>query len=145
MDPAGSASPENRRENQSAGKAAAFPEIGDAGARIASRLMIFVTNDNRLDGPTVAAQKGGERQIPFLRALSTTNSGVPSTVSFPMGRPRIYREPRRATAVRLPVSLHERLRSEAGLRLVSANLLIELAVSEFLDRLPPVDLGAEGS
>ncbi len=65
-------------------------------------------------------------------------------VSCLMGRPRTYLEPRRATAVRLPVSLHERLRSEADLRLVSANLLIERAISEFLDRLPPAGLGAEG-
>ncbi|MHB8247065.1 MAG: hypothetical protein ACYDGN_17315 [Acidimicrobiales bacterium] len=61
-----------------------------------------------------------------------------------MGRPRTYLEPRRATAVRLPVSLHERLRSEADVRLVSANLLIERAISEFLDRLPPAEVGAEG-
>ncbi|MHB8435874.1 MAG: hypothetical protein ACYDC0_08360 [Acidimicrobiales bacterium] len=65
-------------------------------------------------------------------------------VWFPMGRPRTYLEPRRATAVRLPVSLHERLRSEADVRLVSANLLIERAISEFLDRLPPAEVGAEG-
>jgi len=61
-----------------------------------------------------------------------------------MPRPRVYLEARRATAVRLPVSLHERLRAEADLRLVSANLLIERAISEFLDRLPPAKVGAEG-
>jgi hypothetical protein len=60
-----------------------------------------------------------------------------------MGRPRTYFEPRRATAVRLPVSLYERLRGEADLRLVSANFLVERAVSEFLDRLPPVEVGVE--
>lgn len=58
-----------------------------------------------------------------------------------MGRPRSYDEPRRATAVRLPVSLHERLRAEADRRLVSANLLFEHAVRDFLDRLPPPEPG----
>ena len=61
-----------------------------------------------------------------------------------MPRPRTYLEPRRVTAVRLPVSLHERLRSEADLRLVSANLLIERAISEFLDRLAAAGSGSEG-
>jgi predicted HicB family RNase H-like nuclease len=59
-----------------------------------------------------------------------------------MPRPRTYLEVRRTTAVRLPVSLHDRLRTEADLRLVSANLLIERAISEFLDRLPPVEVSA---
>lgn len=55
-----------------------------------------------------------------------------------------YLEPRRATAVRLPVSLHARLRAEADARLVSANLLVERAITEFLDRLPPPDAGLGG-
>jgi len=50
----------------------------------------------------------------------------------------MYLEPRRTTAVRLPASLHARLRREADLRLVSANLLVERALTEFLDQLPPV-------
>lgn len=61
-----------------------------------------------------------------------------------MPRPRTYLEPRRATAVRLPVSLHERLRGEADVRSVSVNLLIERAISEFLDRLAAAELGSEG-
>jgi len=61
-----------------------------------------------------------------------------------MGRPRSYLEPRRATALRLPVALHARLRAEADARLVSANLLVERAITELLDRLPPADTGLGG-
>lgn len=56
-----------------------------------------------------------------------------------MSRPRLYDEERRSTAVRLPPALHNRLRSEAAARQVSANLLVERAISEYLDRLLPVD------
>jgi predicted HicB family RNase H-like nuclease len=56
-----------------------------------------------------------------------------------MGRPKVYEEPRVATAVRLPADLHERLRAEATRRQVSANLLVEKAISVYLDRLPPYD------
>ena len=55
-----------------------------------------------------------------------------------MARPRTYEEPRLATAIRLPASLHLRLRSEARARQVSANLLVEQAVTDFLDHLPSV-------
>ncbi len=61
-----------------------------------------------------------------------------------MGRPGTHVEPRWATAFRLPVSLHERLRNEADLRLVSENLLVERAISDFLDRLPPAGVEVEG-
>jgi hypothetical protein len=53
-----------------------------------------------------------------------------------MPRPRIYEEPRVATAVRLPVSMYRRLHDAASDRDVSANLLVIRAVSELLDRLP---------
>lgn len=56
-----------------------------------------------------------------------------------MGRPRTYEERRIATAVRLPESIHRRLREAAVDRDVSANLLVTRAVSEFLDRLPSAD------
>ena len=56
-----------------------------------------------------------------------------------MTRPRLYEEKRRSTAVRLPPMLHERLRLEAAARQVSANLLVERAISEYLDRLPSVE------
>jgi predicted HicB family RNase H-like nuclease len=49
-------------------------------------------------------------------------------------------EERRTTAVRLPPRLHERLRDEAASRQVSANLLVERAIAEYLDRLPPVEI-----
>ena len=42
-------------------------------------------------------------------------------------------------AVRLEPALDERLRAEARARNVSANLLINRAVDEFLDRLLPID------
>ena len=55
-----------------------------------------------------------------------------------MARPRLYDEPRIATAVRLPTDLHERLRLEALRRQVSANLLVERAIAVYLERLPPL-------
>ena len=54
-----------------------------------------------------------------------------------MGRPKVYNEPRKTTAVRLPTSLHAELRKAAAARDVSVNLLVTNAVSEFLRRLPP--------
>ena len=53
-----------------------------------------------------------------------------------MPRTRTYEEPRVATAVRLPESIHRRLHDAASDRDVSANLLVIRAVSELLDRLP---------
>lgn len=43
------------------------------------------------------------------------------------------------TAVRLPASLHDRLRDCALERDVSVNLLVTKAVEAYLDHLPPVD------
>ncbi|MGO8864164.1 MAG: hypothetical protein ACLQRH_25840 [Acidimicrobiales bacterium] len=59
-----------------------------------------------------------------------------------MSRPRVYDEPRVATAIRLPASLHGELQSAASARDVSVNFLVTRAVSAFLARLPPagVDL-----
>jgi hypothetical protein len=54
-----------------------------------------------------------------------------------MGRPRIYQEPRVATAVRLPASLRDQLQTVATERDVSVNLLVTRAVSDYLRRLPP--------
>lgn len=54
-----------------------------------------------------------------------------------MSRPRIYEEPRVATAIRLPASLHGELHSAATARDVSVNFLVTRAVSAFLARLPP--------
>ncbi len=56
-----------------------------------------------------------------------------------MGRPRLSDEPRIATAVRLPESVHRRLHDAANERDVSVNLLVTRAVIEYLDRLPSAD------
>jgi predicted DNA-binding ribbon-helix-helix protein len=56
-----------------------------------------------------------------------------------MSRPKVYDEPRVATAIRLPTSLHEELQSVASQRDVSVNFLVTRAVSTYLAQLPPVD------
>jgi predicted transcriptional regulator len=63
-----------------------------------------------------------------------------------MSRPKVYDEPRVATAIRLPTSLHEELQSAASARDVSVNFLVTRAVSTFLAQLPPADasLPADG-
>lgn len=53
-----------------------------------------------------------------------------------MGRPRIYEEPRVVTAIRLPASLRDELRTVAAERDVSVNLLVTRAVVDYLRRLP---------
>ena len=55
-----------------------------------------------------------------------------------MGRPRIYEEPRVATAVRLPASLRDELQAAAVERDVSVNFLVTRAVLDYLRRLPSV-------
>jgi predicted HicB family RNase H-like nuclease len=50
-----------------------------------------------------------------------------------MPRPRVYDEPRISTAIRLPESLHERLKREALERDVSVNYLINRAIAQYLD------------
>jgi predicted transcriptional regulator len=57
-----------------------------------------------------------------------------------MARPRRYEERRVATAVRLPESVHRRLREAAAERDVSANLIVTRAVTDFLDRLPTAEV-----
>ena len=56
-----------------------------------------------------------------------------------MARPRTYEEPRIATAVRLPESVHRRLREAAANRDISVNLLVTRAVTDLLDRLPTAE------
>lgn len=56
-----------------------------------------------------------------------------------MSRTRVYDEPRVATAVRLPVSLRDRLQAVASERDVSVNLLVTRAVADYLRRLVPFD------
>ncbi len=48
-------------------------------------------------------------------------------------------EQRRTTAVRLPLELHERLCEAASARQVSANLMVERAIAEYLERLLPLE------
>jgi hypothetical protein len=55
-----------------------------------------------------------------------------------MGRPRIYDEPRVATAIRLPASLRDELQAAATERNVSVNFLVTRAVLDYLRRLPAV-------
>ena len=59
-----------------------------------------------------------------------------------MSRPRIYDEPRIATAIRLPASLREELHAAATERDVSVNFLVTRAISDYLRRLSPP--GSEG-
>jgi hypothetical protein len=54
-----------------------------------------------------------------------------------MSRPKVYNEPRVATAIRLPSSLHGELQTAATERDVSVNFLVTRAVSAFLAQLPP--------
>ena len=63
-----------------------------------------------------------------------------------MSRPKVYDEPRVATAIRLPTSLHGELQTAATERDVSVNFLVTRAVSIFLAQLPPAgtDLPPEG-
>lgn len=61
-----------------------------------------------------------------------------------MGRPRIYEEPRVATAIRLPTSLRNKLRATAAERDVSVNLLVTRAVLDYLERLPSLSDAPSG-
>lgn len=52
-----------------------------------------------------------------------------------MPRPKIYEEPRVATAVRIPTSLHNELKRIATSREVSVNFLVIRAVSDLVSRV----------
>jgi predicted HicB family RNase H-like nuclease len=54
-----------------------------------------------------------------------------------MARPKVYDERRVTTAIRLPESLHDRLRAEADARQVSVNYLVTHALADYLARLVP--------
>jgi predicted HicB family RNase H-like nuclease len=56
-----------------------------------------------------------------------------------MARPKVHHEERITTAVRIPESLHSRLREAADERELSANYLIVRAIEDYLDRLIPAD------
>ena len=81
----------------------------------------------------------------FLRTLGRKCSHYPPLSPDPnlesklMARPRLHDEPRVSTAIRLPESLHQRLRDAALDRDVSVNLLATKAIGQFLDSLLPAD------
>ena len=56
-----------------------------------------------------------------------------------MSRPKIFKERRISTAIRLPETLHETLKKAAAGRDVSVNFLVTRAIGEYLDRLIPAD------
>lgn len=55
------------------------------------------------------------------------------------GRPREHLEERITTAIRLPKTLHKKLKREALERDSSVNHLLVKAAQHYLDRLPPID------
>ena len=56
-----------------------------------------------------------------------------------MARPKIYKDKRVTTAVRVPEKLHGRLTEAAAEREISVNYLVVRAVEDYLDRLIPAD------
>lgn len=56
-----------------------------------------------------------------------------------MARPKVHHEERVTTALRVPRSLHERLKQAAEERQVAVNLIAVKALEEYLDRLIPVE------
>lgn len=56
-----------------------------------------------------------------------------------MARPKKFHDKRVTTAVRLPEDLRDRLHTAADERDVSVNLLVTRAVTDYLERLRPVD------
>jgi hypothetical protein len=56
-----------------------------------------------------------------------------------MSRPKIFDEPRVATAIRLPTSLRDELQAAATARDVSVNYLVTRAIGDYLQRLPKID------
>lgn len=77
--------------------------------------------------------------LPYCRARVSTISRAPCHIVVGMGRPKIYKEERVTTALRVPVSTHERLKVEAARRNMSVNQLVTLACDDFLERLLPPD------
>jgi hypothetical protein len=73
------------------------------------------------------------------RARKSAISGAAIPTLPGMGRPRVHDEPRVTTAVRVPKTLHERVRDAADERGVGVNTLVVRALEEYLDRLVPVD------
>lgn len=86
------------------------------------------------------AKKGslGSVDFPRISARAIHHLVAPAHYGLLMGRPKIYEEPRVATAIRLPTSLREELQAAAVEREVSVNFLVTRAVSDYLGQLPSV-------
>lgn len=76
---------------------------------------------------------------PRIYARDIHHFVAPRSYRRSMGRPRIYDEPRVATAIRLPASLRDELQAAAAERDVSVNFLVTRAVLDYLQRPPPID------
>ena len=83
--------------------------------------------------------QAGWREIARISARGIPHQRAPVAYGHRMGRPKLYAEPRVATAIRLPLSVRDELQHAAAERDVSVNFLVTRAVSDFLRRLPPVD------
>ena len=57
-----------------------------------------------------------------------------------IGRPREFEEPRVTKAVRINATLDQRLKEVARERGVSVNVIMNMALNEYLDRLLPLDV-----
>jgi hypothetical protein len=82
---------------------------------------------------------GGGIEYPRIYARDFHHFVAPLHYGRSMGRPRIYDEPRVATAIRLPASLRDELQAAATERDVSVNFLVTRAVLDYLRRLPAID------
>jgi predicted transcriptional regulator len=80
---------------------------------------------------------------PRIIARGIRHFVTPTSYRQGMGRPRIYDEPRIATAIRLPASLRNELQTVAAARDVSVNYLVTRAVSDYLHQLASVAEGAD--
>ena len=56
-----------------------------------------------------------------------------------MARPKVHKEQRVTTAVRVPERLHSQLAHAAEERDLSVNYLVVRAIEEFMDRLIPAE------
>jgi hypothetical protein len=86
----------------------------------------------------------GSADFPRISARAIHHFVTSANYGRPMGRPRIYEEPRVATAIRLPTSLRDELQAVAAERDVSVNLLVTRAVRDYLGRLPSLSDAPRG-
>ncbi len=86
-----------------------------------------------------SGRRSGRSLCAGLCARKSALLSDPGAMVGGMSRPRTFDEKRVATAIRLPESVHHRLRQAAIDRDVSANLLVTRAVCDYLDRLCKAD------